>query len=153
MAILADELQNERENHERARHSLEDKAKKVEEQAAELSKLQHASNRAHRDNLELSARIQELNLQAKEQETEMAAARERLQENASGHACDDCSVGEEGAVVPKTKFEDLRKKFAETRDKLDSVSAALDSARSKVGNTGSSTNLKRGDCFCASSCV
>lgn len=133
VTVLADELQIERSNHERARHSLEHKAREVEEQAAMLTELERTSSKAHRENLVLSARIQDLNRQAEEQQAAAASSTGKAAgADASGQTCVDRDGAESGTMVPAEDFKDLEKELTKTKETLESTSAILDMVRSKA---------------------
>lgn len=126
-----DELQMERKNHQRARQSLEQETKKVEDQTAKLKELEIISSEVHRENLELSLKIQELRSLAEEREIEAIAA--TADDNASvregGDRGDD---GEPETVVPKKDFDDLNAELVAVKEKLESTSGLLEISRKKV---------------------
>lgn len=114
----------ERKNHQRARQSLEQETKKVEDQTAKLNELEIVSSEVHRENLELSRKIQELRSLAEERELEaVAAVRE------GGDRGDD---GESEPVVPKKDFDDLNAELIVVKEKLESTSGLLEISRKKV---------------------
>lgn len=119
-----EELQLERRNHQRARHSLEQETQKVEDQTAKLNELEIVSSDVHRENLELSRKIQELRSLTEERELEaVAVVRE------GGDRGDD---GESEPVVPKKEFDDLNAELIAVKDKLETTSGLLDISRKKV---------------------
>lgn len=105
VANLADDLQNEQASHQAARVALEARTKELEEQAERLATLEQESASIHRQNYELSVRMEEMNRVAEERERE---AEER--ESARKDADDGGGGGEgEGGLADKAVVEELEK--------------------------------------------
>lgn len=71
MANLAHDLEIETQNHEAARASLQEKQRKVDQQAERLAQLEVESSDVHAKNLELSSHIHEMNLLAEQQQDQL----------------------------------------------------------------------------------
>lgn len=69
---LADDLAMERNLHQKAIESLEQKTREVEQQAEMLQQMEEASAAAHQANLELSRRMEEMNRLAEEEKLRRA---------------------------------------------------------------------------------